>query len=310
MNGNSMWRALAGAACVAAIAAPGVGHACACGCGVFDVGTSAMFPTHTGGMVYLEQDYMDQNQNWSGSASAPAAANSDQRIRTHFWSVGVQYTFDRKWSALVELPYWQRHFVTLGADGSPGAFDHSALGDVRLKGIYTGLSEDRSTGLTFGVKLPTGDSSYANFDPDTEIGSGSTDVLLGAYHLGRLTADNRWSWFANAQWQQPIAHKSEYRPGSELNTVAGIYYGGWRLRGSVRVAPLLQVAGSYRGHDGGTLGHPEDSGYIRAFIAPGAEVDVGRARIYADVSRAAFTNASGNQLVARTLFKLNVSVGF
>lgn len=305
-----MWRALAGAACVAAAAAPGVGHACACGCGIFDVGTSAMFPTHSGGMVYLEQDYMDQNQNWSGTAGAAAIANSDRRIRTNFWSVGTQYTFDRKWSAVVELPYWQRRFITLGDNGGPAAFDHSALGDLRLKGIYTGFSEDLSTGITFGVKLPTGDSTYAHFDPDTEIGSGSTDVLLGAYHLGRLTADNRWSWFTSAQWQQPIAHKSEYRPGSELDTIAGVYYGGWRFGGSVRIAPLLQVAGSYRGHDGGTLGHPQDSGYIRAFITPGAEIDVGRMRIYTDVSRAAFTNASGNQLVARTLFRLNLSVGF
>ncbi len=308
MNSRSRWRALAGAACVAAAASPGVGHACACGCGIFDVGTGAMFPTHSGGMMYLEQDFMDQDQNWSGTASAPAAANSDQRIRTNFWSVGVQYTFGRKWSAVVELPYWQRRFVTLGDSGSPTVFDHGALGDVRLKGIYTGFSDDLSTGITFGLKLPTGDSSYAHFDPDTEIGSGSTDLLLGAYHLGRLTADNSWSWFTSAQWQQPLAHKSEYRPGLELNTVAGIYYGGWRFGSSVRIAPLVQLAGSYRGHDGGTLGHPGDSGYIRAFITPGAEMDVGRARLYADVSRAAFTNASGNQLVARTLFRLNVSV--
>ena len=38
-----------------------------------------------------------------------------------------------------------------------------------------------STGLIFGVKLPTGDWKFAGFDRDTEIGSGSTDVLVGGY---------------------------------------------------------------------------------------------------------------------------------
>ena len=310
MNKNSKWCALWVLASAVALAAPGVSQACACGCGIFDVGTGAMFPTHTGGMVFLEQDFMDQNQNWSGTASAPAGNNSDQRIRTNFWNVGVQYTFNRKWTAIVELPYWQRRFTTIDDSGLPATFDHGALGDVRLKGVYTGLSEDLSTGLTLGVKLPTGDSSYANFDPDTEIGSGSTDLLLGAYHMGRLTSDNRWSWFTHGQWQQPLAYRSLYRPGSEIDTAAGLYYDGWRFGGAWHIAPILEIAGSYRRHDGGLLGHPQDSGYIRAFITPGVEVDAGRTRIYADVSRAAFTNASGNQLVARTLFKINVSVGF
>jgi hypothetical protein len=297
-------------ALAAACAAPGAASACACGCGVFDVGTSAMFPVHTGGMLFLEQDFMDQNQNWSGTGSAAAANNSDQRIRTDFWALGVQYTFNRRWSAAVELPYWERRFVTIGGSGAPEAFNHGAIGDVRLKGVYTGLSEDRSTGITFGVKLPTGDSTYANFDPDTEIGSGSTDLLLGAYHLGRITDDNRWSWFAHTQWQQPLEHKASYRPGSEADAALGLYYGGWRFGSASRIAPILKVAGSYRGHDGGLLGHPGDSGYVRAFLTPGAELNLGRTRIYADASRALFTNASGNQLVARTLFKLNVSVDF
>lgn len=260
--------------------------------------------------MFLEQDFMDQDRNWSGTSGAPAQDNNDKRIRTNFWTVGAQYMFSRAWSAELDVPYWQRRFVTTGADGGPAAFTHSAVGDVRLKGVYTGLSEDLSTGITFGVKLPSGDSTYANFDPDTQIGSGSTDVLLGAYHLGSLTADNHWSWFTSAQWQQPVQHKANYRPGAELDAVTGVYYTGWRLGSSLRLAPLLQVAASYRGHDGGPMGHPADSGYSRAFLTPGLELDAGNVRIYADVARSLYTNASGNQLVARTLVKLSVSVHF
>jgi hypothetical protein len=303
---NSTIRAMALIAC----AAPGAAAACACGCGVFDVATSEMFPTASGGMVFLEQDFMDQNQNWSGTSSAPADGNSDQRIRTNFWTLGGQYLFDRTWGVQVEVPYWERLFRTTTDSGAVADFTHSALGDVRLKAIYTGLSADLSTGLTFGVKLPTGDSTYPNFDPDTEVGTGSTDVLLGAYHLGPLTSDNRFSWFASAQWQQPIAHKASYRPGAELDAVSGVYYAGWSFSPAVRLTPLLQLEGTYRRHDGGLLGHPEDSGYTRLFVAPGLQLAVGRTRWYADLSQAVYTNSSGNQLIARTLFKVSVAMSF
>src|SRR5258708_12265099 len=95
MNRRSRWGALAGALCVVAAAAPGVGHACACGCGIFDVGTSAMFPTRSGGMVYLEQDFVDQNQNWSGTTGAPPPANTDRPIPTNFLPARLQSTFAR-----------------------------------------------------------------------------------------------------------------------------------------------------------------------------------------------------------------------
>ena len=41
---------------------PGFALGCACGCGVFDVGTAAMILTHPGAMLYLEDDYQDQNR--------------------------------------------------------------------------------------------------------------------------------------------------------------------------------------------------------------------------------------------------------
>jgi hypothetical protein len=299
----------ASVALAGALGAPLTAFACACGCGVFDVGLGSMFPTHSGPMVFLEEDYMDQDRNWSGTASAPREDNADKRIRTFFTTLGAQYLLDRSWGAIIEIPYWQRQFTTTLADGSIGTFSHAALGDIRLKGVYTGFSTDLSTGITFGVKLPTGDSSYPSFDPDTEIGSGSTDLLLGAYHLGALTADNRWSWFADAQWQRPLLHKAAYRPGAELDAAGGMYYGGLTL-GTTRVTPVLQLEFAYRRHDGGPEGDPLDTGYLRGYAAPGVEVDAGRARFYAEIALPLYTNASGNQLVASALFRLNAALNF
>ena len=312
-SSNSRRRLAAPAASIALLGAlaPGFTYACACGCGIFDVGTASMFPTQQGGMVWVEYDFMDQNRNWSGTSSAPADNNSDKRIRTSFINVGAQYQFNQSWGVTVEVPYWERLFKTLDDDGvTIDSFTHGALGDIRVKGIYNGFSSDLSTGVTFGLKLPTGDSSYANFDPDTEISSGSTDTLIGAYHLGTLTTDQQWRYFTQVQWDQPIQHKSNYRPGNEVIAVAGVYYEGWRPSATVKIAPVLQVSAGYRGHDGGADGHPGDSGYTRILVTPGVEADFNHVSVYLDVGLPAYVNTSGNQLVASQFYRLNLAYHF
>ena len=56
----------------------------------------------------------------------------------------------------------------------------SSFDDIRLRGIYTGFSPGLTTNLTFGVKFPSGDYQDDYFDRDLQIGTGSTDLLLGA----------------------------------------------------------------------------------------------------------------------------------
>ena len=289
--------------------APAAGHACACGCGVFDVGTASMFPHNAGGMVFVEYDFMDQNRNWSGTSRAPAADNPDKRIRTDFLSLGAQYEFNRSWGLSVDLPVWRRTFQTADG-GNVDSFTHGALGDIRIKGLYTGFSDDMSSGLSFGVKLPTGDSTYTNFDPDTEIGTGSTDVLAGGYHLGNLGADGEYRYFTQAQWDLPVAHKAVYRPGAEMDATVGAYYEGWHLAPWLKLAPVLQVNASYRGHDGGGRGDPSNSGYERLLIAPGVQLNADRFSVYADVGLPVYVNSSGNQLVAAAFYRMNLSYRF
>jgi hypothetical protein len=282
--------------------------ACSCGCGIFDVGTDAMFPRHAGAMVYTEYDYMDQNENWHGSSHAPAADNDDKRIGTRFMTVGAQYMFDRAWGVSVDIPYWQRYFRTTDEDtGEISSFTHSALADIRVRGVYSGFSPDMSTGVTFGLKLPTGDSNYQNFDADTEIGSGSTDLLLGAYHLGRLDADARWSWFANAQWQQPVAHSNAYHPGTEVDGTVGVHYVGWTFGSTDTIAPILQISGVYRDHDSGRNGDPDNSGYTRVLLTPGLQIETRKVSVFVDVGVPVYTNTTGNQLVAPLLWKVHAA---
>jgi hypothetical protein len=305
-------RALAACALVPALGLlPATGLACACGCGVFDVGTASMFAQHSGAMGYLEYDYMDQDRNWSGTLRAPGDANDDRRIRTRFMNAGLQYQFDRDWGVSFELPYWHRDFQTVDADtGDLVEFTHGAVGDIRIKGRYTGFSPDMSTGITLGVKLPNGETNYPGFDPDTSIGSGSTDLLLGAYHQGNIAANNQWRYFVQAQLQEVVLHKSNYRPGSEVVAAAGAYYEGWQLSSVAKIAPVLQFGATYRAHDGGPDGHPGDSGYTRLMVSPGVEVDVAGVSVFLDVGLPVHTNVSGNQLVASQFWRMNVSYQF
>ena len=80
--------------CLATIM-PRAGWACACGCGIFDVGTGTMIPTGKGGVVWFEYDRMNQNHNWRGTSSAPGIDNRDKQIATDFFTLGVQYMFNR-----------------------------------------------------------------------------------------------------------------------------------------------------------------------------------------------------------------------
>jgi len=109
--------------------------ACACGCAVFDVGTSSLLPAGPGGTVFAEYDFLDQNVNWSGNSRAPAANNDDKEIRSSFFLVGAQYMFNASWGVIAEVSLTNRYFRTEEDLGSPAAFEHTAFGDIRLMGV-------------------------------------------------------------------------------------------------------------------------------------------------------------------------------
>ena len=299
---------------------PGVALACACGCGVFDVGTGTMLPTSEGGTVWFEYDFMNQTQNWNGTSAAPGANNDDKIIRSNFFVAGTQYMFNRSWGVEAEVPYTDRVFKTTTGFPSAGdtqIFDHAALGDIRVKGVYSGLSEDMSTGITFGLKLATGDFTYPNLDRDTSIGTGSTNLLLGAYHMGDLSGltGMPFNWFADIQWDEAFITQQNYRPGDELDAAIGSYYNGFDFGKAGKIAPLLQLLVSVREHDVGmNAAQPIDgiqqSGYQRLLISPGVEYDINAIKLYGDVELPVWQHVNGDQLVAPVLVKLVVGYNF
>jgi hypothetical protein len=317
---GALRRTLTALAVLTAVLAPDAALACACGCGVFEVGTSTMIPNDAGGNVWLEYDFMNQSQNWHGTSRASADNNNDKQIRTDFITVGGQYMFNRSWGIMAQVPYWDRHFKTMDDDGNIEHLHTSDFGDVRLRGVYSGFSDDMSTGVTFGLKLPTGQFNANGFDRDTQIGTGSTDLLLGVYHVGALTWDwgdggddkkaPMFNWFANLQTSAPVSIHDNYRPGDEISAAVGTYYNHGTIDGFGKLTPLLQVIASDRERDRGINADPDNSGYRRLLISPGLEYDIDQVRLYGDVGVPVYQNFNGNQLTAPVLLKFIVGYSF
>ncbi len=277
------------AACFIALApfivlVPSSANACACGCSVFDVG-GGLLPQEDdhGGRLFTEWWHSDQNQNWIGNSKGAAAANSDKHVLTDWYTAGIEYMFNRDWGVMVRVPYVDRAFTTdTGAPLGVQTFNSRSFGDVELMGMYTGFSKDLSTGVIFGLKLPSGTYTATGLDRDTQIGSGSTDLILGAYHRGLITGDNAWQYFSQIRWQQPFLYSAAfnsddnavelYKPGYQVDGAAGIIYNNlYNVLGFDKIAPLLQLIASHRQHDSGAAADVLNSGFDRLMISPGIE---------------------------------------
>ncbi len=317
--------------------------ACACGCSVFDVG-GGLLPQEEdhGGRIFFEYWSGDQTENYVGSSKAPAALNTDKEINTQWYNVGFAYNFNRDWGVMVRVPTTNRTLTTdtqtaLGIQ----SYNSKDIGDIEVMGMYTGFFNDMSTGIMFGLKLPTGTFTAPGLDRDTQIGTGSTDLMLGAFHRGMLSGDNAWQYFAQAMWRQPFLYQAApgpqgffdgnpgvgqtYNPGLQIDGAAGILYNNWyHMLGFDKITPLGQVIVSHRDNDTGTGADPYNSGFDRVMLSPGIEftkvVDEANNRVvkvYFDIEVPVYyrANAAENagtegQLVAPYLIKLVASYNF
>ena len=99
--------------------------------------------------------------------------------------------------------------------------------------MYTGFFKDMSTGIMFGVKLPSGTFTAPGLDRDNQIGTGSTDLLLGAYHRGLLSGDNAWQYFSQILWRQPFLYQAAADPQGFSTAIPASYKLTFRRRRSM-----------------------------------------------------------------------------
>lgn len=289
--------------------------ACACSGGIFGVGTSSLIPHQAGGLVFAEYDYINQSQNWKQNKKSDGANNEDKSIKSQVVTAGMQYMFNRSWGAAVRVPYMSRSSKMVTQDGMMMDMNQDtkvrSIGDIKINGIYSGFSPDMSTGITFGLKLPTGQTNAKGFDSrNMQIGTGSTDSILGAYHVGKIANSTSLNWYVQGTWQHALVTRNGYRPGDEISGATGVTYSVGQIAAVKNVTPILQITGSRKASDSGWNSNKENSGYVHTYFAPALELSFGNFKTYADVEFPIYQHTKGNQLVANRIYKFILGYNF
>ena len=195
-------------------------------------------------------------------------------------------------------------------EDSGGIDEEGGLGDVRVVGRYFGFSDERNFGVQLGLKLPTGkknqianDGSLTDVDPGLQRGTGTTDLIVGAYYFGDLAAD--WGYFAQATFQAALNHSAmaggSYKPGNNVSASVGARYKGFES-----FIPTVQINARYARTDSGDAADTFATGGKLVYLTLGAIMPISEKFVpYANVQLPIYQNVNGIQLTPR----YTVSVG-
>ncbi|MEI7612650.1 MAG: TonB-dependent receptor [Betaproteobacteria bacterium] len=316
--------------------------ACAsCGCTLSSDWENQGFSTQPGWKLDLRYDQLNQDQLRSGrktispgAASQVVTSNGNQEVEKYtknkYYTATIDYSSSADWGVSLLLPYIERTHSTLGTNsdgatpggllgnGGGGEYDSktSSLGDVKVIGRYHGFSPQRNFGILFGLKLPTGSFSKTGtstdvtapgssaIDPGLQPGTGSTDLILGAYYFDALSKD--FDYFTQATVQTTVKSRNGYTPGTGYNLNLGLRYMGFES-----VIPQLQLNARYVEHDAGTLADQISTGGTLAYLSPGIVMPLTKqASIYGFVQVPVYQNVRGVQLTPHYTASAGVRFSF
>lgn len=296
-----------------------------CGCTLSPIWENQGMTTQAGLRVDLRYDYINQDQlrHGSGVASSADVANAlangsveetEQYTRNHYYTLGLDYMVNRDWGVNLQVPYVDRNHATLGLGDTSNTYSHTqSLGDIKLIGRYQGLFPDAKTGLMLGMKFATGntDDLFSSgpgvgspLDASLQPGTGSTDLIVGAYHFDTLTPTI--DWFAQGLYQIAMSTRNDYRPGNAINLNLGMRYTGFG-----KVMPQLQINAQARQSDSGLSSDPLNTGGKLAYLSPGVTVKVSdQVKVYGFVQLPVYQYVEGLQLTPRWNASLGVNFGW
>lgn len=256
--------------------------------------------------VDLRYEYIPQDTLYQGGHRISRADVSEDTIETrttnHNFAATMDYAVSRQWGVSVILPVVRRsHSHIADPSGSPftESWHFTRGGDARVLGRYqTQVGEEGTLGFLFGIKLPTGDHKVTNGDGTVaeralQPGTGSTDAIVGAYYAFRPKFSGT-SWFIQAQAQQAVSTRDEYRPGHQFSLSGGV-----SVPLTEALSAQLQVNGLAKGRDHGANAEPELSGGRYVFVSPGLSYSLSAAnRIYGYLQAPVYRQVNGVQLTA------------
>lgn len=309
------------------------------------MGYSAM----PGWRLSLQYDYIGQSQLRSGtrSVSAPQVAaindaGGSQEVEratvNRYVTLGLSYSPSASWNFNLLVPYIDRSHTTYGEAQNPLTSDLisgatvSSLGDMKLIGAWQGLLPTHNLGLQLGIKLPTGAYGGPNaagtgsvgrspvafssgpsagelLDTSLQAGTGSTDLIVGAYYYQAVSQN--FDAFVSGQFQAAVAEKldqsgADFRPGN-LGTLSF----GLRYEANSGFVPQVQVSLTRKSHDQGALADVPDTAGTVAYLSPGVNATVQKnLQVYGFVQLPIYSKLDGYQLFPRWTATVGLSHAF
>jgi len=231
----------------------------------------------------LHYEFVDQKHLRSGTRQIPPEDDNEdiREVRTINRNLvsTLDYALAKNWAVSASLPVVSRshsHFADPTGANTFEKWDFTKAGDARVLGYYRFDNEKNpvfNSGLTFGLKLPTGSTRVSNSDGAVaermlQPGTGSTDVVLGGFYSAPGVYQDS-SWSVQALYQQPVSIKDEYRPGRQFQLNLG-----YRLPLNHEWQALLQINSLIKGKDSGANSEPDLSGSRTVFLSPGLAYSV------------------------------------
>jgi hypothetical protein len=207
---------------------------------------------------------------------------------------------------------------------------YGALGDLRLIANWQGLLTTHNLGLQLGVKVPTGRYGGPNaagdgtvghhpysfttgpaadeiLDTSLQPGTGSTDLIAGAYYYQAVSQN--FDAFANAQFQSAMIESldqpgADFRPGNQETLSFGLRYEKYPTW-----TPQLQVNVNHKSLDQGALADTLDSPGTVVYLSPGLSVSLlRRLQAYGFVQVPLWSYLVGYQLFPRWTATVGLSL--
>ena len=272
----------------------------------------------------LRYEYIRQDQPRTGTRNVAVGEiphEHDEVLTVNRNLLGAfDYTFNQDWGVNLLLPIVDREHRHLASDTgvqAPESWTFTELGDVRIVARRRLSTTENSqatsvatTGLSFGLKLPTGKTDVRNADGELaertlQPGSGTTDAVLGGYYSRQMPTRNL-AWFLQALAQLPLNSHDEYQPGNRLNVDTGLRYDA-----GDRLGLLAQLNAQFKARDRGAQAEPDNTGGTFLFLSPGVSYAFTRElQAYAFVQLPLYQYVNGVQLVARNAFAMGLNARF
>ena len=269
------------------------------------------------------------------------AQEIEKDTTNRYITLGLAYSPDTDWNFNLQLPWIDRSHSTYGNEGAASltqgnlsSVSFSQLGDVRLLASYQGFLPTNNLGVQVGVKLPTGDYGGQNvvtgqqvgrhpvsfssgpnalsgqlLDTSLQPGTGSTDLIIGAYYFQAVSQD--FDAFINAKFEVAALESldqvnANYRPGNLITVSTGLRYERWP-----DWTPQLQINYTHKSTDQGALADITDSAGDVVYLSPGISAAVGHGlTAYGFVQVPVYSDLVGYQLFPRWTANAGVSYAF